>query len=327
MPRILVTAAYASSLLLRQTPAAGGHWEEYEFVFQPTKEPVDGWVVLDDFDSPLTQLCPPQNTLLITGEPESVRRYRSRYTGQFGQVWTSHDAIKHPFKTQQNEAQHWHYGMRPGAIHPQMLTLDDLAALPCPTKTHPLSVICSNKAVTPDHRRRLEFVKTLKSELGDAVDCFGRGTRDMEDKSEAILPYKYHIVLENDHSDFFMTEKISDAFLGWSYPLYFGGSEASNRFPAGSFSRIDIYQPESAIATIREVLQSRRYETAIDSLAEARRRVLYENNLFAMLATYCRKHFTPGKAVATKLHPKSHRTSLILNQVGRSLSKPFRQAA
>lgn len=328
MPRILVTASYSPWLLGRQTPGCSGRWDEFEFIFEATDEPVDGWVVMDNLQQPLTQLCPPENTLLITGEPESVRRYRSRYTGQFAQVWTSQRSIRHRHSTLRNEAQHWHYAMNPGIAHDQKLDFDGLVNLQRPIKPKMASVICSSKAVTPDHRRRLDFVRLLQARLGSDIDVFGRGIRAMDDKSEAIWPYKYHIVLENDHSDYFMTEKISDAYLGWSYPIYFGGKEAYHRFPDGAFTAIDIYQPEQAISIIRSVLASATYEDTQAETATARRAVLQQNNLFAMLADYWRSNRVNRPAKRTTLLPKSHRGSLIMQQMLRTAGRPFtRQAA
>ncbi len=321
MPRVLVTASFDEYLLARQTPQAAGHWEDYQFLFAPDGDPVDAWLIYDDLKQPMTQVCPPANTLLITGEPASLRQYRSRYTSQFGQVWSSHTTIQHPHTTLRNEAQHWHYGLWNGSAHGHSLNFDNLVALRPPAKPKSLSVLCSAKAVTADHRRRLEFVQYLQAELGDQVDVFGSDTRPVADKSEAIWPYKYHIVLENDHSDHFMTEKLPDAFLGWSYPLYFGGNEAYHRFPEGSFTAIDIYQPEQALNVIRNVLTSDTYENSLDRIAMARENVLTKHNLFAMVVEHLRVNLVKQAATAVTLLPKSHRTSLVVQQLKRTLTR------
>lgn len=327
MPRILLSASFSEDLFLRQTPA-GGSWDDFTFLTQPSREPVDGWVVYDDLRQPLTQTCNPANTLLITGEPESVRRYRSRFTGQFGQVWTSHRSIRHPRVTVRNEAQTWHYAMRAGAVHQTPLQFDQLCELPRPNKQKMISVICSSKAITHDQRQRLEFVKLLKSHFGDSIDVFGRGIQTIADKSEAIYNYKYHIVLENDHSDYFMTEKLADAFLGWSYPIYFGGSEAYHRYPEGSFTAIDIYKPEESIAILRNVMAAETYENSLDNIAQAREAVLFKNNLMAMLAEYWKVNLDTAQAESITLQPKCNRTALVLGQVRRAVCKPFsRQVA
>lgn len=323
MPRILVSAPFDVSLLARQTPSSGGIWGDFEFVFEPSLKPVDGWVVIDDLVDETQQLCPQGNTLLISGEPESVRRYRSRFTSQFDQFWTSQSNVRHPQVFRRNEAQHWHYAMRAGSVHGSSLNFDELVRLERPTKPKLISVISSNKVVTPDHRKRLEFVEYLKQELGDVVDVFGRGIRSMDDKSEAIWPYKYHIVLENDHSDYFMTEKISDAFLGWSYPIYFGGHEAYYRFPEGSFTAIDVYQPETAMAIVRDVLRAETFENTRENVASAREAVLYQNNLFAMLVEHFATNLKAGPAEQLTLLPRAKRASLVLRQVARSVRKPF----
>lgn len=321
MPRILVSASFAESELARQTPGGSGHWEDFEFIFTPTNQPVDGWVVYDDLRQPLEQLCPPGNTLLLTYEPASVRRYRSRFTSQFAQVWTAQSQIKHRHVTYANEAQRWYYSLNESQSHGAALDFDQLRGLACPTKPRLLSVICSNKQVTPDHRRRLEFTRYLKSQLGDELDVYGRGWHDLCDKADAIWPYKYHIALENDHSDYYMSEKLTDAYLGWSYPLYFGGSEAYHCFPEGSFTAIDIHQPEQSLAIIRELLGSQTYEMALPAIAAARDSVLTKHNLFAMLANYWRENLVAGRPRMTQLLPKSHRASLILQQISRPLRR------
>ena len=309
-------------------PAGSGRWEDIQYVTKPDHRPVSAWVVYDNLQQPLTQVCPPRNTLLITGEPECLRRYRTRFTSQFGQVWTSHPSIRHHVLTQHHEAQHWHYAMRPGMIHGKQLGFEELRDLPRPPKTKRLSVICSSKANSDDHRRRLEFVRRLQTEFGEEVDVFGRGIRSMEDKSEAIYEYKYHIVLENDHSQYFMTEKLADAFLGWSYPIYFGGPEANRRFPEGSFAPINIYRPEQALSTIRTIIEEQTYERRLEQIAMARNAVLFKNNMFALLANYWRDHLFQGKAQPLRLLPKNHRAGLLWRQMGRTISKPFdRQAA
>jgi hypothetical protein len=319
MPRILITASFPADLLQRQTPRESGQWEDFEFVFEPDGQAVDGWVVYDDLRQPLKQLCPPQNTLLITGEPASVRRYRPRFTGQFAHVWTAQSDLIHGSLTRQHEAQHWHYAMRPSQSHNDALSLDTLAALRCPAKTKLLSVICSDKQLTPDQRQRVRFTEFLQHKLGDVLDVYGRGRKPVSDKADAIWPYKYHIVLENDHCDYFMTEKISDAFLGWSYPLYYGGSEAGHRFPSGSFTALDIYQPQQALETIRQVLSRSTFESAWPALSEARRRVLQEHNLFAMLVEFWRNKLSLSPARRISLLPKSHRASLVARQLSRRL--------
>lgn len=321
MYRILISATFPSWQLLRQTPAASGRWEEFQFLFEPSTGGVDGWVVYDNLPQRIWQCCPRENTLLITGEPRSVRRYRSRFTGQFAHLWTSQSELTHPQLVRSNEAQPWHYAMRDSHVHGSALHFDQLEALERPAKPKLMSVICSGKTTTADQRQRLKFTRMLQAELGETIDVFGRDSRPVNDKADAIWPYKYHVVLENDHQPLFMTEKLPDAFLGWSYPIYFGGPEASDRFPTGSLSRIDIYRPEQALTIIREVIASHRYEESLEQTAAARRRVLHTHNLMALLARFWRERLVQSECEAVSLVPKSHRAELVWRQGRRLFSR------
>ena len=141
----------------------------------------------------------------------------------------------------------------------------------------------------------------------------------MEDKADAIYEYKYHVVMENDHSPFYMTEKLTDALLGWSYPFYFGGREAEFCFPPGSYTAIDIYRPEVAIGIIRDAMAQDTYEQRLVSIREARRKVLYETNFVAMLADFWEAHLHAGAYQPVRLLPKRRSAALAWRHVRRSL--------
>ena len=284
MATILLTTSVPTEPVLRQVPRAVPNWCNHKFVTECSEEQVvDAWFVYDNLVKPETHRVDRRKTMLITGEPPSIRRYRSVFTSQFGAVRTSHAAIEHPQTTRGHEAQVWHFGMHPCRTHPEILDYDTLASMSCPKKPKLLSVISSNKAITEDHRQRLRFVDELKNAFGDQIDVFGRGIRDVPDKADAIWDYKYHIVLENDHSELYMSEKLPDGFLGWTFPFYSGSTHADKSFPEGSFARVDMYDPVRSIETIRSHVQSNSYETRIEQIEKARKIVLDELNLFAVL--------------------------------------------
>lgn len=328
MATILITNSVPTDPILRQVPHLEANWCRHRFLLQPTGEPIDAWVVYDNLLKPETNRIERSKTLLVTGEPPSIRRYRPVFTSQFGAVRTSHASVEHPQVIRAHEAQPWHFGMHPCRSHPQILDYDALAAMKPPNKTKLLSVISSSKAITEDHRQRLRFVEQLKSAFGDQIDVFGRGIRDVSDKADAIWDYHYHIVLENDHSPYYMSEKLPDSFLGWSFPFYSGGPFADTVFPARSFARIDMYDPIRSIATIREKIHS---TTGFDfvRLAKAREIVLDELNLFAVLCnsydaleSRSRSTSRAGTSVNrfTTLLPKKKSIQLSLRRFLRALS-------
>lgn len=267
--------------------------------------------------------------MLVTAEPPSVRRYRSVFTSQFGSVRTSHPSVVHPNLVLGHEAQVWHFGMHPCRSHAQILDYDDLACMKPPTKTKLLSVISSDKVVTDDHRQRLRFVEELKSAFGDQIDVFGRGIRDIPDKADAIWDYQYHIALENDHSAYYMSEKLPDSFLGWSFPFYSGSKYADGVFPQGSFARIDMYDPARSIDTIQLHIEAASYPKNLDAIGVARKLVLDKLNLFAVL---CEEYDSMdarlqvqigpsgGGAKATTLFPKKKSVRLSVDRFMRAIA-------
>ncbi len=331
MAKILITNSVPTDPILRQIPRRLANWCRHEFLLTPTGAPIDAWVVYDNLLQSETNRIDRDRTILITGEPPSVRRYRSAFTNQFGAVRTSHIGIRHANILRGHEAQPWHFGMHACRSHPQVLDYDALASMTPPSKTKHLSVILSNKVVTEDHRQRLKFVEQLKSAFGDQIDVFGRGIRDMPDKADAIWDYKYHIVLENDHSDHYMSEKLPDSFLGWSFPFYSGSSYADGVFPRGSFARIDMYDPVRSIAAIQAQVHSNVCESSLDKIGKARATVLDEINLFAVLCKAYDSmdgrintlHGTDSKKVKptlTTLLPKKKSVRLSLGRWMRAIS-------
>ncbi len=329
MATILITNSVPTDPILRQVPKTKAGWCGHRFLLRPTGEPIDAWVVYDNLLQPETNPIERSRTLLVTGEPPSVRRYRTPFTSQFGSIRTSHAGVDHPEIVRAHEAQPWHFGMHPCRSHPHILDYDALASMLPPPKPKLLSVISSNKAITEDHRQRLRFVEHLKSAFGDQIDVFGRGIRDVPDKADAIWNYRYHIVLENDHSPFYMSEKLPDCFLGWSFPFYSGGVFAQSAFPDGSFARIDMYDPARSIATIQAKIQSDSYATDQELIRQARRIVLDELNLFAVLgqavealeAMLKNRGSSRFRASAqTTLLPKKHSIQLSMQKLMRSMS-------
>ncbi len=330
MATILLTTSVPTEPVLRQVPRALPNWCNHEFVMEcHSDQIVDAWFVYDNLVKPETHRVDRRKTMLITGEPPSIRRYRSVFTSQFGAVRTSHVAIEHPKTIRGHEAQVWHFGMHPCRTHSKILDYDTLASMSLPKKTKLLSVISSNKAVTEDHRQRLRFVDELKYAFGDQIDVFGRGIRDVPDKADAIWDYKYHIVLENDHSELYMSEKLPDGFLGWTFPFYSGSNCADKSFPQGSFARIDMYDPARSIETIRSHLQSNSHEASMERIEKARKIVLDELNLFAVLcktydameASLPSQQAPPQKYVKPlTLLPKKNSVQLSMKRIMRALS-------
>lgn len=106
----------------------------------------------------------------------------------------------------------------------------------------------------------------------------------MDDKAEALAPYRYHLAVENHIGLHHITEKLTDAFLGRCLPFYAGAPNAADYFPADSFIPVDIRDPEGAARTIRSAIESNAWSHRLHAIDEARRRTLEEQHLFAVVA-------------------------------------------
>lgn len=310
----------------RQLPDTVPVLDGCEFIFDPECRDYDWLAVYDRFPSlggerfsmwRESLACAPENTLFITVEPSSIKSYEAAFLRQFGHVLTGHEpwSIDQPGVIRSQPALKWFYGDGGQA----MKSLDSMRLEQPPDKSLDLSTVCSSKKQKHTlHRKRYDFTQRLKAEL-PGLDIFGHGVRPMKDKAEALDPYRYHIAIENHRSAHHWTEKISDAFLGWTLPFYYGCTNLADYFPEGSFIEIDIDDFDKTLATIRETIAANSYEKRIELIAEARRLVLERYNLFAVLA-----RLANGDGRPEPNHPKSN---VILSRHALRKSSPLHAAS
>lgn len=302
--RVIKFTNTANWPILRQSPGASGCWDDCLFCFSEHLKECDHWVVYDGLPREETVLCPPGNTYFITGETADFRTYDPRFLAQFGAVITGRGDIVHPRAIVTCQLTGWHVGMDSRVHHPLPRSDPDRAGTYGPERTYDYfkaldwraaktkncSFITSNKGFLPGHRDRLAFTYKLVPHFGERIDVFGAGILingrhvDLVDKESGILPYKYHIVVENQLKPNYFTEKLQDCYLCGAMPIYHGCTNIEEYVPAEAVIRIDIRDPEAAFRTIEEALVSGRWEHSLDAIAEARRRMLDEYNFFPAVA-------------------------------------------
>jgi len=270
--------------LLRQTPDSKGIWNGCQFYVDQDIEDCDYWVVYEGVLETEKALCSPENTLLITAEPFSAH-YPPKFLAQFKTVATFHRDIKHPNVIYTQPGLPWHVGRR--VINGKNVSFskdyNELKAIKHFEKDKVISVISSDKAFYPGHVKRLKFVRKLARQKHFDIDIFGRGINDIEDKWDAIARYKYNIAIENSTYPDYFTEKLTDAFLGGSYPFYYGCTNIFDYFPKGSLTLIDINNFEKAIETIDNSIRNKFYEKSIKKIQAARDLVLDKYNIFPLI--------------------------------------------
>jgi len=236
----------------------------------------------------------PVPVVFISSEPETVKRYAPAFLEQFDAVITADRETQHPRRIFVQAGLPWHVGCvsEKGGFLASPMTFDDFKKHE-PSKTKLASVVSSNKAFTAEHRARLEFVAKLKEALGDQVDVFGRGIVDFADKRDVLDSYRYHIAIENCAIENYWTEKLADPFLTLTFPIYHGCPNITDYFPQDALRMINIYKPDEAIETIKEVIGSDLAERSREHLLEARRRVMHEHNVFGLLARVAKQMLAP----------------------------------
>jgi hypothetical protein len=164
---------------------------------------------------------------------------------------------------------------------------DFLIRCSAPPKERHVSWITSNKANFQGQKDRLTFLHRIQGKV--QFDLFGKGFSYVEDKWEALAPYRYSLVVENFRNPYYWSEKLADCFLSWTFPIYFGCSRITKYFPKDSLIQIDIYDP-CAIDRIREVVSSDIWRKNQEAIDHARKMVLNKYQLFPFITEEIRKH-------------------------------------
>lgn len=300
--RVKVIGQLPAATWLHQFPGGVPVWGDCEFVFDRGETRYDWVLVYDDLPprpdeagrrsrEPLR--CPPAHSLLVTTEPPSVKIYGNDYTRQFGAVLTSQPAwaLPHPNRIHAQPALHWFYGVGRDRVVP----FDAILAASADAKSRTLSMVYSPKAMRHTlHHRRARFMQTLVGRMPE-LDTFGRETaRPLDDKADCLRDYRHHVAIENYVGPHHWTEKLADPFLGLALPFYYGCPDAEAYFPEESFVRIDIRDVDGAVATIRRTITAGEYDRRLPAIVEARRRVMFEYNLFAVAAREIARLHQPG---------------------------------
>jgi hypothetical protein len=276
---------------LRQLPDGRPEWGRCRFVLDPDARRYDWLAVYDDLPAARGErfslseerlACPRAHTLLVTTEPSSVKVYGRAFLAQFGVVVSSQEpwAVPHPDLVHSQCGLVWFYGMSSD----NALSYDAMKAAAMPAKPRTIATVCSKKRQRHTlHARRVRFTARLQRVLPE-LEVFGHGVRPIADKAEAVDPYRYHLAIENHVARHHWTEKLADPLLGFALPIYHGCPNAADYVPEDSFVAIDIGRFEESLERIRRAIRDDEHAGRLPAIREARRRVLDEHNLFAVLA-------------------------------------------
>lgn len=273
-PVVGIVRNYDWPSLERQLPDGKDTWGGVRLLIDEIHEPCDLLVVLNKLNRPIEVEC--REVWQVVQEPP-LPAFPWIFEGQ-----QAYRRIFSPNRTRlprSDPRRAFSHGALPWRINK---TFSELENLDPPAKTERLSWVTSNKGFWPGHRRRLQFLETLLEARID-LRLYGSGFDPIDDKFDGLGAYRYSIAVENYSGPDYWTEKLADCFLSWTMPIYFGCTNVEDYFPEESMVRIDVDDP-TAPEKIQRVIESDLYLERRDAIAEARRRVLHEHQLFPFIA-------------------------------------------
>lgn len=140
-------------------------------------------------------------------------------------------------------------------------------------KSKLVSMISSNKAYTPGHRNRLQYVEKFKN----SVDLYGDGFKRIERKEDGLKDYMFSINIENAVYDTYFTEKLTDCFATGTIPIFYGSRGVLEYFNEDGIIFLD---HNFDINTLTEDLYYSKIEAVKDNLERVQNFTVAEDYIY-----------------------------------------------
>mgnify|MGYP001248928895 FL=1 len=266
-------------IIKQQTPNMDGIWDNVYFTFEEIRE-CDYLIVFNRAKHQLKIMCTPGNKWLISGEPPNPAfRWQKKSYKYFDRIFAQHKQKFHK--------QVLSHGALPWQIKMNYLDLINLESNST-MKKNKVSFVTSNSDWMSGHQIRLKFLKYLQNSKYD-FDLFGKGINPIDNKFDALYPYKYSIAIENSFYPHYWTDKIADCFLSWTMPFYFGAPNINKYFPKDSFVLINPKKPKKALDKIKRSVDEGIWEKNIGAIKEARELILNKYQFFPFIVNEINK--------------------------------------
>lgn len=140
------------------------------------------------------------------------------------------------------------------------------------SKDRDLSVLSSDKVMCGLHRFRLELARMCKRD--GLADTYGRfdGGSYVKSVDETLNRYRFSIVIENDISDYYFSERLTSCFAAQTIPVYLGARKISEFFNTDGMIILDKPDLEEAGRKIKECT-AKTYEEKLSAVLENFERV------------------------------------------------------
>ena len=212
----------------------------------------------------------PARVIHLRMEPECVRRGWGR--------WSEPDGSAAHIVFDERNSLEWH------------LSLDYRTLSSChPEKSRTLSAVVSSCYWMDGHRLRLDFVRDHLDKL-PYFDHFGRGDHahasfrgQVANKEDGLFPYKYTFAAENCFEPGYFTEKLVDNVLSECLAFYWGCPDVERWIDPACFVRLDLREPEQALAIVERTIEAGEWERRIDLIRREKAKILDQLQIFPTL--------------------------------------------
>jgi len=226
--------------------------------------------------------CPPEQTILVTQEPPTIKLYPRTYTRQFGYVITTQLPcfLRHPNHCLGRGTLLWM------ADYPY----EEAVSMPDYPKSKTIATVCSAKRQRHTlHHDRYALTSYLSQHMPE-LQWFGRGVRELKYKYEAMNDYRYQLAVENYIEDYHWSDKISDPILALCLTFYAGDPKLGEVLPPESFIPIPLHDHEAALRIMQEAIRNNEYEKRLPAIREARRLIVEKYNTYRQIESVILRH-------------------------------------
>lgn len=132
-------------------------------------------------------------------------------------------------------------------------------------KDRDLSILSSDKTMCELHRFRLELARMCKRE--GLADTYGRfdGGEYVQSVDETLDRYRFSLIIENDISDYYFSERLTSCFAAQTIPVYLGARKIAEFFDIDGMILLEKPDLEEAKQKIRECTREN-YEARLPSV-------------------------------------------------------------
>lgn len=153
-------------------------------------------------------------------------------------------------------------------------------------KEEDLSILCSDKVMCILHQFRLELARRCKKDR--LAHTFGKfdGGSYIQSVDESLDRFRFSVIIENDISDYYFSERLTSCFAAQTIPVYLGARKISQFFNPEGMILLENADLEAALGAIRQCTKEE-YEARLDGVLDNYNRV----QEYVNMQDYLYEHF------------------------------------